>query len=188
MSSPDSSPYSSLNPWERASRGPRLGLGQTRERGDHDRSSLGLPPRIDDRATFTSYHLVIPHPRLRIDRFTYSTQNPQTREIILLGPSISPTHKGPYRSWSRIENGYAVFLTELPNPAAIRCVRSTLIHHYLSTIRQRSVYDVAVSRDPAYVSSAPVDVIILKVEYRLGCSIGLGQVPTRRVQHPLASR
>jgi hypothetical protein len=45
-----------------------------------------LPPCIDDRATFTDvlrYQI-----RLRIDRFAYSSQQAQARQVVFGGPDV----------------------------------------------------------------------------------------------------
>src|SRR5262249_12130138 len=47
-----------------------LGWSRPRKRSDHDRASLSLPPRIDDRTTSAADGFVVPHPSFRIDRFT----------------------------------------------------------------------------------------------------------------------
>src|SRR5882672_1807995 len=47
----------------------RLGWCRPRKRSDHDRASLGLPPRIDDGTTSAADGFVIPHPGFWVDRF-----------------------------------------------------------------------------------------------------------------------
>src|SRR6476620_2893791 len=47
----------------------RLGWYRARQRSDHDRAGLGLPPRIDYGTTFAADDFVVPHPGFRIDRF-----------------------------------------------------------------------------------------------------------------------
>ena len=51
--------------------GAGFGGGHARERRDHDGASLGLPPGVDNRTALAANDTVIPHPRFRIDRFTY---------------------------------------------------------------------------------------------------------------------
>ena len=60
------------------------------QRRDHDRAGLRLPPRIDDRAALAADLLVVPHPRLGIDRFADRSEEPQRREIVRLGQLPSP--------------------------------------------------------------------------------------------------
>ena len=55
---------------ERLCAGAGLGRCNARNRRDHDRAGLRLPPGIHDRATLGADHAVIPHPGFRIDRFT----------------------------------------------------------------------------------------------------------------------
>src|ERR1700752_325012 len=50
----------------------RTGLRRSRtgDRSNHDGAGFSLPPRIDNRTAFLADYLPIPHPRLRVDRFT----------------------------------------------------------------------------------------------------------------------
>ena len=57
-----------LDARQRARRRARLGLGDARQRRDHDVARLGLPPGVDDRAALAADHEVVPEPRLRVDR------------------------------------------------------------------------------------------------------------------------
>src|SRR5881398_1065371 len=51
-------------------RASRLGRRDSRERRDHDRARLRLPPCVDYRATVAADVLAIPHPGFGIDRLT----------------------------------------------------------------------------------------------------------------------
>ena len=55
------------------------------ERADHDAAGFGLPPGIDDRAAAAADLLVIPHPGFRIDRLADGAEQPQARQVVLLG-------------------------------------------------------------------------------------------------------
>jgi hypothetical protein len=62
-----------------------------RERGDHDRAGLGLPPGVDDRAALAADHLAVPQPRLRVDRLADRAEQPQAGQVVLLdvlGPHL----------------------------------------------------------------------------------------------------
>src|SRR5439155_12115221 len=63
---------------------------QARQRGDHDRAGLRLPPRIDDGTFLTTDVPVVPDPRLRVDRLANRSKQTQTREITFLRPSGPP--------------------------------------------------------------------------------------------------
>ena len=65
------------DPRERPRRRARLGRGDPRQRRDHDRAGLGLPPGVDDRAALAADHLVVPEPRLRVDRLADRAEQPQ---------------------------------------------------------------------------------------------------------------
>ena len=54
---------------ERKRRATRFGWSRARQRRDHDRAGLSLPPCIDNGTTSSANVFVIPNPRFRIDRF-----------------------------------------------------------------------------------------------------------------------
>ena len=66
----------------------RRGAGQGR---DHDRAGLGLPPGIDDRAAPAADDLVVPHPRLGVDRLADGPQEPEARQVVPLRGTARPT-------------------------------------------------------------------------------------------------
>src|SRR5262245_13696442 len=59
--------YCRLDTKERQRGATRLRWSRPRKRSDHDRASLGLPPRIDCRTTSAANRFVVPHPGIRID-------------------------------------------------------------------------------------------------------------------------
>ena len=101
---------------KRARRRPGLADGYPRQGRDHDRACFGLPPGVHDRTSLTSDVLVVPHPRLRIDRLTDRAQQPQGGEIATLWPLIAPSHEGADRRWCGVEDGGAVAFDDLPEP------------------------------------------------------------------------
>ncbi len=60
-----------------------------RERADHDAAGLGLPPGVDDRAAFSADVLVVPHPRLGVDRLAHRAEQSKRREVVT-GRLVSP--------------------------------------------------------------------------------------------------
>ena len=63
--------------------------------------------------------------------------------------------------------------------------RGALVHERRRAVGERSVDDVGVARDPADVGGAPVDVVVLEVEDRLGGRGDVGEVAAGRVQDAL---
>ena len=59
---------------ERPRRRARLRRRDPRKRRDHDHPRLRLPPRVDDRAALAADVLVVPDPRLRVDRLARPTR------------------------------------------------------------------------------------------------------------------
>src|SRR6185295_14354901 len=72
-----------LDARERERGTPRFRGGHAGEWRDEDLPGLGLPPRVDDRSATAADVLVIPEPRLGVDRLTHRAEDPQRREIVL---------------------------------------------------------------------------------------------------------
>src|ERR1700759_4720092 len=66
-----------IDPKKRQGRSARFKRRRPGKRSNHDRSSLGLPPRIDDWAAPAANHGVIPNPCFGIDRFPDRPKQPQ---------------------------------------------------------------------------------------------------------------
>ena len=147
-------------------RAARRRLRDPRQRRDHDRARLRLPPRVDDRASIAADVLAIPHPRFGVDRLAHRSQKSQLREIVLLGMLRAPFHEGANRRGRRVEDRDAVLLAELPEAILRGPVRRALVHQARRAVRERTVHDVRVSRHPAHVGGAPVDVVLLQIEDR----------------------
>src|SRR6185503_11692233 len=64
----------------------RAGLGRrrARQRRNEMAAGLGLPPRVDDRAAAAADGLVVPHPRLGIDRLADRAEDAQRLEFVFL--------------------------------------------------------------------------------------------------------
>ena len=50
---------------------------------------LGLPIRVDNRATIAAHIGEVPLPRLRVDRLADRTQHLKSRDVMLLGGLVS---------------------------------------------------------------------------------------------------
>ena len=163
----------------------RLRRGHPRQRTDHDRARFCLPPGVHNRTTLLTNHLVIPHPRFRIDRLSHRSQQTQTGKIMLLRPLIAPFDKRPNRRRCRVEDAHSVLLDDLPEPPFVRPVRRPFIHHNRRTIRQRAVTNVTVPRDPPDVRRAPVRVVLFQVEHPARGHRRPQQVARGGMQHAL---
>ena len=153
---------------------------------DHDGAGLGLPPRVDDRAALAADVLVVPDPRLGVDRLADRTEQAQRREVVLLGLLRAPLHEGPDGRGRRVEQRDPVLLDQVPEPVAARRVGRALVHHRRAAVRERAVHDVAVAGDPADVGGAPVDVGLgVHVEDVLVRERDLRQVAAGRVHDAL---
>ena len=134
------------------------------QRCDHEVARLSLPPRVHDRAVLLADELVIPHPRLGVDRLADRTQEPQGAHRVLIGMSFAQLHMRPDRGRGGVEDRDLVALDHLPPSVGIRERRGALVEHRGRTEDHRTVDDVAVSRDPTDVGRAPPDVVFFEVE------------------------
>ena len=146
------------DPRERGRRRPRLGRRDPRQRRDHDRAGLRLPPGVDDRAASSADHLVVPEPGLRVDRLADRAEEAQGREVVALGDVGAPFDEGADRGRGGVEDGGPRLLGDLPPDPLVGIVRCPLPHHRGGTVGERAVDDVGVAGDPADVGGTPVDV------------------------------
>ena len=110
-------------------------------------------------------HLVVPEPRLRVDRLADAAEQAQRREVVGCRILGSPLHAGADRGRRRVHDRHAVALDDLPPDVLVRIVRRSLVHDAGRAVGERPVDDVAVAGDPADVGRAPVDVVVrLQVE------------------------
>ena len=84
---------------KRQRRAAGFGRDRARQRRDHDRAGLRLPPGIDDRATAAADRLVIPHPGLGIDRLAHRAKQRSDERSCFF------THSSPQRMNARIAVG-----------------------------------------------------------------------------------
>ena len=173
---------------ERLGRRPWLQRGHSGQRCDHDHSGLGLPPRVDDRCPVAADVLPVPDPGLRVDRFSDRTEQPQRRQIVLLGVFRPPFHVRSDRRRCRVEDVDLVALDDRPPTILVRVVRDALVDHAGRAVAQRPVHDVAVAGDPADVGRAPVHRAGLDVEDVVVRRRGADEVAARCVNDPLRLR
>src|SRR4051795_9450643 len=144
---------------------PGLHVLRARQRRDHDLAGLGLPPGVDDRAVAAADDLPVPQPRLRVDRLADRPEEPDARQVVLVGVLVAPLHAGADGRRRRVEDRHLVALAEFPPDVLGGVVRRALVHHRRRAVGERAVDDVAVPGDPADVGRAPPDVLVrLEVE------------------------
>lgn len=70
-----------------------LGCSRTRDRSNADRAGLRHPVRVNDGALSSSDVVVVPVPCFRVDRFTDTANDSQTREILVLDIRVAKSSK-----------------------------------------------------------------------------------------------
>src|SRR3982074_283118 len=116
-------------------------------------AGFGLPPGVDDRAAPSANVPVVPHPRLGIDGFADSADEPQRRQTANLG-----------RRRRGVEEVALVLLYRLPETSGVGKGRCPFEYDFGRADSKRSVGDIGMSRHPADVGSTPEDVLGLYVE------------------------
>ena len=160
----------------------RAGLGRdhARQRRDHVRAGLGLPPRVDDRAPLPADVGVVPHPRLGVDGLADRAEHAQARQVVAGRVLVAPLHERADGGRRGVELGHAVALDDRPETVASGRVGRALVDDRRGAVGQRPVDDVAVAGDPADVGRAPVDVLVgVQVEHVLVAERDLGEVAAR---------
>ncbi len=104
---------------------------------------------------------------------------------MFLDPRISPFDESADRGRRGIENIDAVFFDDAPEAIVLGKIRGPLVHHHRRAGRERTVHSVAVPGDPADVSGAPVDVLLLEIEHPLHRHQRVHQVAAGRVHDTL---
>src|SRR5499427_8464826 len=99
---------------ERLRRRARLETRRAGERRDQNAAGFGLPPRVDDRATALADHVVIPLPRLRIDRLADGAEQPQRLARGLLHGLVAGLHQRADRGRRRVDDVDLVLVANLP--------------------------------------------------------------------------
>ena len=99
-----------------------------RQRRQHMRSGLGLPPGINDWTTLLTNDSVVPFPSFGIDRFTHRAEQFQRTARAIFEPLVTAPHQGPNRCRCGIKLGHLMFIDDLPKPRHIRIVGHALKH------------------------------------------------------------
>ena len=126
---------------------------------------------------------VIPHPGLGIDWLADRAQQTKRRKIVFQRPLLAPLDERANCRRRGVENVDPVPLDDVPEAIRLRPVRRAFIHQRGRPVRERSVDNITVARDPTNVRRAPVDVFIFQIEDPFGGQVGLQQVAAGRVQN-----
>ena len=163
----------------------RFQIGDARQWRNQDAARLGLPPGVDDRAATVADHVVIPLPGFGVDRLTNRTQQAQRFARRLLDRVVAFAHERANRRRRRVADVDLVLVADFPEPRRRRIVGHAFEHDRDRAVGERPVDNVTVSRDPADVGGAPVDVARVIVEDVLVRQRGVHHVTACRMQHAL---
>ncbi len=155
------------------------------KRRDQVAAGLGLPPGVDDRAAPVADGVVVPHPRLGVDRLADRAEDAQRFQIVFLRKVSPRLDKRANGSGSSVEHRHLVVLDHFPEAPRVRPHRHAFEHHFGRADRERAVGAVAVPGHPADVRGAPEHVRGLVVEDPLHGDDRHQQVAAGRVLHAL---
>src|ERR1019366_223358 len=154
-------------------------------RRDHDRAGLRLPPRVDDGAAFVADDVVVPHPRLGIDRFADGAEEAEGTEVVFVRPLIAPAHERADGSRRGVKDGDFVFVYDAPEAVGLGPIRCPFVHEGGRAVGGGAVGGVAVAGDPADVGGAPECVLLFQVEDVFRRQIHAEQIAGGAVQYAL---
>ena len=137
-----------------------MGAGQ---RGHQDAAGFGLPPGVDDRATFPPTTSLIPIPGFGIDRLADGARASGCSDR-MFRQTRCPVPSARGWRWGRCRTVDLVLFADLPEARGVRVGRHAFKHQGRRAIGQRAVDDIAVAGDPAHIGGAPVDIAVVVIE------------------------
>ena len=146
-----------------------------RNRAAEKAARLGHPPRIGDDGFPLADLVVVPAPRLRLDRL--ADRRHRLEMVIVLARFFGtefPQHANGRRRG--VENAHAQPLGDAPGPPRIGKGRHAFVQHARRRVREGPIDNVGMSRDPADVRHTPIGVFRMNVENPLGRGGDVGQI------------
>src|SRR5204862_3979801 len=113
--------------WERARGAAGHGGHDAGQWGYQYHARLGLPPGVHNGALLVPDVLVIPDPRLRVDRLAHRAQQAQRREVATRRVLRAPAHERADSSGGRIKHRYLVLLDDAPEAVFVGIVGRALV-------------------------------------------------------------
>src|SRR5262249_23728280 len=128
---------------------------------DHDGAGFRLPPCVDDRAAIVADFLAIPHPGFGVDGLADSTEQAKGVELVFVDVLIAPLNECANGCRRSVEEGELAIVDDLPEAGEVWEIGGAFVHEACGAVLHGTVDDVRVASDPADVSGAPVDVVVL---------------------------
>ena len=144
-----------------------------------------MPPGIYDGRIAAANLLAVPHPGFGIDGFAHRAEQAQAGQVKLLHVLIAPLHKGANRGGRGVKNADLVLFDQFPKASGMRMVRHAFVHHLGDAVKHRTIDDVRVSGNPAYVGGTPEHVVVFHIKNILVGEVGIGLVAAYGMQHTL---
>ncbi len=173
-----------LDPEERTGRGARLERRRAGERGDQNAAGLGLPPGVDNRAAALADMVVIPQPRLGVDRLADRAEDAQRAPAGAADIVLALAHQRADRGRRGVKDRDLVLVDDLPKARRVGIVGHTLEHQRRGAVGERPVEDVAVPGHPADIGGAPINLALAVVENVFMGHRRIDEIAAGRVQHP----
>src|SRR5271166_3642681 len=133
-----------------------------RHRAAEEPTVFGLPPGVDNGGLTLADNVVIPPPDCRLDRLAHRRHMLEAIVVFcrLIG---SGTSQGPDCRGRGVEDVDVEFLGDAPRTASIGMGGNPFVDHRGGGEGQRPVDNVRMTRDPADIGHAPVDVLGMNV-------------------------
>ena len=149
-------------------------LQYTWNRADEDTASLSLPPCIYNRAPTFADRGVVPSPSLGVDWFAYAAKKLKALTMRSFDDFIAFCHECSDRSRSGVEDIHPEVIDDLAHLIEVRCHWNAFVNDHRTSIGERPVDDVAMTRDPSNIRIAPIYFAGLIVEHGLMGIRGVG--------------
>src|SRR6185437_13384596 len=133
--------------------------------GDQDAAGLRLPPRIDDGTAALANIVMIPMPGLFVDGFTHSAEYTKRTQILILHEVQTKAHEAADGRRRRIEDIDLKLVHYIPKPSRIGIGGNAFEHQRSRAGAQRTIDDIAMSRDPADVRGTEIDLAGFILKY-----------------------
>ena len=108
--------------------------------------------------------LVIPHPRLGIDRFADGAEHAQGTQIVFRRPFIAEPDERADGRGRGVKGIDLELLDDFPETSGIGKCRNAFEHQRRRAVAKRAVNDVAVAGDPADVGGAEINIVVVDIE------------------------
>ena len=128
--------------------------------------------------------VVIPQPRLGVDRLANGTEDAQRAPVGAAHIILTFAHQRADRRRRSVKDRDLVLVDHLPKPRRVGIVGNAFEHQGRGAVRERTVKDIAVPGHPADIGGAPVNLALAVVENVFVRHRRIDEIAAGRMQDP----